>query len=365
MPNEAAKHPLVEFKEFMAFRSPELAAMLPSSVSVEKFKQICVTAAMQNPALLFADRLSLWNSCRKCATDGLLPDGKEAVLLIYRTKSKDGKYTDAVQYQPMVQGIYKRTRNSGEITALYGHEVYKNDKFRIRLGFDREIEHEPALGERGPIIGAYACVVFKDGGRDMEWMPREDIEKARAKSKAADSLMWREFYGEGCIKTVIKRFGKRLPVSSDIVALLNRDDDAGDESLPAIPALPATMALAHEPPLDMPIVEERIPEPAQPQAPQAEAEPPSRTPIAKATASVPPEPKPAPTQAHSPAADLTDAQIVVAEFSRQIDEATDKAGLKILWENVERADLFQQEKDMLKMKAQSKQAALNIARAGR
>jgi recombination protein RecT len=385
MPNEAAKHPIVEFNAYLGARSSTLTAILPSTLPVEKFKQVVMTAVMQNPELAIADRLSMWNACRRAATDGLLPDGREAVLVIYKTKQKDGSYKELVNYVPMVAGIYKRTRNSGEIATLYAHAVHKNDVFRIKLGYDKVVEHEPSLGERGEIIGAYACVQFKDGSRDVEWMHVSEINKVRQASRAPNSPAWTGWFDQMCCKAVIKRMGKRLPVNSDIAGVLMRADidDASDESLPAIAAPPASMALAHEPPLDMPIVEEQIKEPAPTPAPQAEA---STSP--KAVASVPSESAPAPQKAVAPAAvsigpgetfasaggqgkpnapdePLPDSLIVVAEFSRQIDEATDKAALKIVWEEIERADVFPVDKDMLKMKAQNKQAVLNIAKAGR
>lgn len=70
-----------------------------------------MTAVQSNPALLSADRQTLFQACMKCAQDGLLPDGREAALVIFRTKKKiDNRdvWVDAVQYMPMVAGVIAR-----------------------------------------------------------------------------------------------------------------------------------------------------------------------------------------------------------------------------------------------------------------
>src|SRR5262252_3510438 len=93
-----------------------LKALLPSHITLDQFKNVCKTAAARNEALLAADRASLMAAAVSAAHDGLLPDGKEGVFVIYRSKQKDGRYLHKVQWQPMVHGILKKIRNSGQVT---------------------------------------------------------------------------------------------------------------------------------------------------------------------------------------------------------------------------------------------------------
>ena len=76
----------------------------------------------------------------KAAQDALLPDGREGALVIYRTKlrTNDGqeRWVDAVQWMPMVWGLMKKARNSGEIASITAHVVYRHDHFKLRLGDD-------------------------------------------------------------------------------------------------------------------------------------------------------------------------------------------------------------------------------------
>ena len=73
-------------------------------------------------------------------------------------------------------------RRSGHIQSIYAHAVHENDEFEYELGLHPKLEHKPSHGERGAFIGAYAVAHFKDGGYQMEFMPKSEIEKRRKRS---------------------------------------------------------------------------------------------------------------------------------------------------------------------------------------
>ncbi len=203
--------------EFMQ-REKDFTVVLPSTVNFERFVRIVQTATMQNPALLDANRQSLLKSSLQCATDGLLPDGREAAFVIF---------AGAVTYMPMVAGILKKLRNSGELLSISAHVVYKEDIFKSRLGDDEHIEHEQFIGERDPKavpICVYCIVKTKDGGIYREVMTYYDIEKIRATSKQKDGTFWKNHWNEMAKKTVIRRLAKRLPMSTDVAEVIQRDD---------------------------------------------------------------------------------------------------------------------------------------------
>ena len=95
-------------------RVSEFAEALPSHIKPEHFQRATLTALQQNPKLIEVDRRSLFNALKRCAQDGLIPDGREAVLVIY----KDRERGSIAQYQPMVAGIRKLVLQSGEITRF-------------------------------------------------------------------------------------------------------------------------------------------------------------------------------------------------------------------------------------------------------
>ena len=194
----------------------QLEMALPDHIPVEKFQRVIVTAVNKSPALVTADRRTLFTSCVECASDGLVPNGKEAALVMFGQK---------VVYMPMIAGIYKRVRNSGEVTTLNGQVVHEKDHFNYAYGFEPTLEHRPADGDRGKVSHVYAVAVLKDGTRDMEVMSVAEVEEVRATSKAKDSGPWVTWWGEMAKKTVVRRLAKRLPLTADLERLVQRVDD--------------------------------------------------------------------------------------------------------------------------------------------
>jgi recombination protein RecT len=175
-----------------------------------------------NPELLSADRRSLLGACMKAAQDGLLLDGREAAPVIFNTK--DGK---KVQYMPMVGGILKKIRNSGELASISANVVYDKDSFEYELGDDERIVHKPFLGaDRGQQIAVYAVAKTKDGAIYREVMSVADVEKVRAASRAGKFGPWADWWDEMAKKTVIRRMAKRLPSSADVDQVFESDNDA-------------------------------------------------------------------------------------------------------------------------------------------
>ena len=198
----------------------QIKKALPPHINVDKFIRVAVTAASNEPKLLEANRLSFYNACMKAAADGLVPDGKEAALVIFGP---------GVTYMPMVAGILKKVRNSGELASITAQIVHKNDKFKYWIDGDGEhIEHEPLMfSDRGDKIGVYALAKTKDGAVYIEVLTVEQVMAIRgiARSKTAwDGPFATEFWK----KSAIRRLSKRLPMSTDLEQVIERDDDLYD-----------------------------------------------------------------------------------------------------------------------------------------
>lgn len=223
-----------DFTQELAAYEGQIAAALPSHIPLERFKRVIITAVNQNPELVGADRRSLFISCVRAAQDGLLPDSREAALVIFRDKKRG---LETVQYMPMVQGILKKVRNTGDLATISAHVVYRNDVFSYALGDDEHITHRPALQDRGVPIGAYAIARLKDGSVQREFMTIEEIEKARAVSRAGKSEYgpWTQWWSEMARKTVVRRLAKYLPSSSDLDRILANDETMELDSADAQP----------------------------------------------------------------------------------------------------------------------------------
>ena len=229
---QASSDPLSKLRAQVTALTPELRNALPSHIKPEKFQRVVMTVVQQQPDLLDADRRTLLGACMKCAADGLIPDGREAALVIFNKKEKrDGKdaWVKAVQYMPMMAGILKRIRNSAEVASVQAHVIYANDKFLIRRGLADTLEHEPLFpGDRGQPIGAYAVAKFKDGSDpQFEVMDLNEINKVRNVSRSKDSGPWAAWWDEMARKTVFRRLSKWLPMDAETETLIRRDEEIG------------------------------------------------------------------------------------------------------------------------------------------
>lgn len=217
-------NPIAKLQEQFDTRESSFKAALPAHIPVERFMRVVMTATQRNPDLVAADRVSLFNSALLAAQDGLLPDGREGALVIYNTK-KGNDWVKSVQWMPMIAGILKKCRNSGELSSVEAHTVHANDKFSYRIGIDEQPIHEPDwFGDRGAVVGVYAVARLKDGTRVSEIMGKTEIEKVRSISKSKDKGPWVDWWEEMARKTVLRRLSKRLPISSDLDDLIRRDD---------------------------------------------------------------------------------------------------------------------------------------------
>lgn len=215
--------------------SGEFKMALPSHITPERFQRVVMTAAQQNPDIILADRRTFLMAATKCAQDGLLPDGREAAFVIFNTKVKiDGKdqWIKAAQYMPMIAGIQKRALNTGLITSLQGHVIYENDTFLWQQGTDEKLEHRPLFpGDRGEPIGAYAVARIKGEDKPLfRVMDKDRIEKARQVSRNKDGAVWKSWWDEMAIKTVVRNLAKSMPSDAEMSMLrvVSRDDEPAD-----------------------------------------------------------------------------------------------------------------------------------------
>lgn len=214
---ERRADPVAVIRQNMQAMAPQFQAALPKHITVEKFTRVAMTAIQNTPALAKADRASLFGAVVRLAQDGLLPDGREAAIVMFGDKA---------QAMPMIAGVLKKIRQSGDVAKVSAQVVYENDEFVWHLGFDENVTHNPpALDKpRGKAIGAYATAVLKDGSRLLEVMSLEEIEKVRAVSRSGKNGPWVQWWGEMARKTVMRRLSKRLPMSTDIEDALDRDE---------------------------------------------------------------------------------------------------------------------------------------------
>jgi recombination protein RecT len=218
--------PIVEFKRNLARLIDANELALPSNVSADAFRNAAIVAAQDNPGIIQCNAESVFKSIRKLAAAGLVPDGREAALVPFK-----GTCTAI----PMVQGLIKMARRSGDVKDIRAHIVYQNEldqgRFTYRIGDDEQLEHDPILfDERGDVVGTYAIAKLKDGTLVREFMSIDDVERIRrgAASQGGSAQpkgIWANHYNEMVKKTVIRRLVKRLDLSAEDMRHITMDDE--------------------------------------------------------------------------------------------------------------------------------------------
>lgn len=217
--------PIDQFCQLIDAKQGTFAAALPPQISFERFRSVVISALALEPTLLNADRGTLFTACLQAASDGLLPNKRESALVVY--KSKTGP---VVQYMPMIAGVLKKMRQSGEVSSFTAQCVYDGDEFEFEYGSNHRLVHKPTIdGERGKLRCVYAHARLKDGSEAFQVMGLADVDRRKAVSKsAAYGGPWRDWYPEMALKTVARQLLKMLPSNSDIDRLVEHMDQDTD-----------------------------------------------------------------------------------------------------------------------------------------
>lgn len=186
----------------------QLQMALPAHVSIDKFLRVAVTALQQRPALLSADRNSLFASIVTAAQLGLLPDEQLGECYFVPFKGK-------VQLIAGYRGLIKLARQ-GDIGHVEAELIYSNDDVLYELGDESRFTVKVNWQDRGNIVAAYAVAKFRDGGLCARVvMMKHEIDAIRAKSQAANGPAWSDSYSEMARKTVLRRLSKFLPLTTE------------------------------------------------------------------------------------------------------------------------------------------------------
>jgi len=234
-------------------RAQSLFSTLPAHVKPERFERNLAIALRQHPNLLKCQPEAVFNEVSKAAALGLLLDPQlgEAYLI---TGWNARENRPEPQLRVGYRGLIKLGRQSGEITAVYSHDVCANDEFECALGDEKRLSHKPDfMSDRGEVGAYYAVVKLANGETDFEVMSLREIQRIRDRSdgwkafKAGKikSTPWSTDEGEMGKKTVLRRLMKRMPASPELTDALRLEDEADHHDMrdvtPERPSLAARL----------------------------------------------------------------------------------------------------------------------------
>lgn len=200
-----------------------IADALPEGVPASRFVRAATAALLANPELALTDHTKFMRAMLRAASDGLVPDGREAAIV-----ERKGEPV----YTPMIGGYRK-------IAALHGWAiearcVYAGDDFDVELGDEPRVYHRPSSPDRtndANVTHAYAIGRHRDGRRVVEVLDRPAIDRRR--KAAATDKVWAAWFPRMAEKTAGKALFARLPLDpSDIRvrSLLDADELAPGEA---------------------------------------------------------------------------------------------------------------------------------------
>jgi recombination protein RecT len=218
----AKKKKPVTLKDWVVSMEPQIAKALPKVITPERFTRIALTALSNNPKLAQCDRASFLGGMMQAAQLGLEPNTPlgQAYLIPYGGKC---------QFQIGYKGLIDLAYRSGEMSAIYAHEVYENDTFEYEYGLEQKLVHKPADDNRGDVVKYYAVWKLKNGGYGFGVMSVDDIQAhARKFSQAynSSSSPWKTNFDAMAKKTVLKAVLKYAPIKTEFVLAATQNDEA-------------------------------------------------------------------------------------------------------------------------------------------
>jgi recombination protein RecT len=214
---------LVVLERQLAPLAPRFAQVLPANISPDRLIRTVMVSIERLPKLLECDRQSILNSAMSAAILGLEVDGVtgQAYLIPFK-----GKAQLVVGYK----GYNTLAARAG--ITITGAVVREGDDFDFELGDQAFVKHKPRLGNKGRIIGAWACALSKGRPPVVNVMGVDDIMaiKARSPGGSRSDSPWNDpaiGFPAMAEKTVKRRLARSLPLN--IMQVAARLDEAVDE----------------------------------------------------------------------------------------------------------------------------------------
>lgn len=217
--SKVSPNQMIVVRQKMQAIVPHLREVATKVLTPEKITKIVCSACSRNPLLLqaFHDTPDSILRCAFAATQlGLDPDSPlgHCYMVPFRNGRRQGAYE--AQFILGARGMVELAMRSGKVRMVFADVFYSSDQFFHRQGYERFLEHIPAMGDRGEMLGAYAIAELDSGIKMHEVMSRSQVDEIRKQSKARDSGPWVTHYDEMAKKTVIKRLCKQLPMCPEL-----------------------------------------------------------------------------------------------------------------------------------------------------
>ena len=194
------------FSTALTAKLDSVSDALPKDFNKARFVQNALALINDNPALQKYSQAQLMGGLLKGAYLGLDFYSKECYLI---------PYGNQLNYQTDYRGAKKLAKKYSirPIKDIYSKLIREGDEFEeLIINGEPTFNFKPKFLNDGKILGAFAVVLYKDGGLAYDVMPLSDLENTRKHSKASNSPAWKDFTGEMYKKTVLHRLCKQIEI---------------------------------------------------------------------------------------------------------------------------------------------------------
>jgi len=196
---------------------PEIQRALPKHMSGDRIARITLTLVRQNPNLAQCTPASFFGALLTAAALGLEPGvNGECYLVPYKTDC-----TLIVGYQ----GVAKLFWQHPLAKRLSAEYVCAKDHFAYDKGLKPRLEHTPATGERGPVIGYYAIAELNTGALQFDYFKAAQVKALRRGAVGTKGVADPEHWMER--KTALKQVLKLMPKSVELIQAVAVDESIG------------------------------------------------------------------------------------------------------------------------------------------
>lgn len=196
---------------------------MPKGFNKTRFIQNAMTVLQDTKGIENVKPISIARTVLKGAFLGLDFFSKECYAI---------PYGNELQFQTDYKGEKKLVKKYSirPILDIYAKVIREGDLFEEIIESGKPtINFKPKPLNNGKMIGAFAVVLYKDGGMEYEVMTAEEIEDIRNNfSKQKNSLMWTKTPGEAYKKTVLRRLTKQIEKDFETIEMAKEFDKASD-----------------------------------------------------------------------------------------------------------------------------------------
>lgn len=198
----------ISFSESLTNSLMEVKDGLPVDFNMQRF--------VQNAVALLNENEQLANFAKQYGTGQIKQGMVRASFLGLDFLSKEAyliPYGKTLNFMLDYRGCKKlaKTYSIRPIRDIYAEVVRNGDEFSKEfIDGNTKVTFKPIPFNDSDVIGAFAVVVFEDGGITCETMSLKELGVVRSKSKSQNSMAWKDFTTEMYRKTILHRLCKGI-----------------------------------------------------------------------------------------------------------------------------------------------------------